>query len=92
VKVVAGVFVPSAFTPNNDGKNDRWTIPFLDPSWGAKVMVFDRTGQLVYQARGVVVDWDGKFKGLPLDTGSFVYYIQFADGKPDLKGTLTLIH
>ena len=54
-------------------------------------MVFDRTGQLVYQARGVVVDWDGKFKGLPLDTGSFVYYIQFADGKPDLKGTLTLI-
>lgn len=91
VKVVAGVFVPSAFTPNNDGKNDRWTIPFLDPSWGAKVMVFDRTGQLVYQARGVVVDWDGKFKGVPLDTGSFVYYIQFADGKPDLKGTVTLI-
>lgn len=91
VKVVAGVFVPSAFTPNNDGKNDRWTIPFLDPSWGAKVMVFDRAGQLVYQAKGVAVDWDGTLRGMPLDTGSFVYYIRFADGKPDLKGTLTLI-
>jgi gliding motility-associated-like protein len=91
VKVVAGVFVPNAFTPNNDGKNDRWTIPFLDPSWGARVMVFDRAGQLVYQARGVAVDWDGNFKGMPLDAGSFVYFIQFADGKPDLKGTLTII-
>ena len=91
VKVVAGVFVPNAFTPNNDGKNDRWTIPFLDPSWGARVMVFDRAGQLVYQARGVAVDWDGNFRGMPLDAGSFVYFIQFADGKPDLKGTLTLI-
>lgn len=91
VKVVAGVFVPNAFTPNNDGKNDRWTIPYLDPSWGAKVMVFDRAGQLVYQARGVAVDWDGNLRGLPLDAGTFVYYIQFADGKPDLKGTLTLI-
>ncbi len=91
VKVVAGVFVPSAFTPNSDGRNDRWTIPFLDPSWGARVMVFNRTGQLVYQASGVAVDWDGKFKGMPLDAASFVYYIHFADGKPDLKGTVTLI-
>lgn len=91
VKVVAGVFVPTAFTPNNDGKNDHWTIPFLDPAWGARVMVFNRAGQLVYQARGIEVDWDGKYKGLPLDSGMFVYYIQFTDGKPDLKGTVMLI-
>lgn len=91
VKVVAGVFVPSAFTPNNDGKNDHWTIPFLDPAWGARVMVFNRAGQVVYQAKGVAVDWNGHYKGMPLDGGTFVYYIQFGDGKPDLKGTVTLI-
>lgn len=91
VQVVAGVFVPAAFTPNNDGKNDRWTIPFLDPSWGAEVMVFDRAGQLVYRVKGSAVNWDGTFRGLPLDSGVFVYYIRFSDGKPDKKGTVTLI-
>lgn len=91
VKVVAGVFVPAAFTPNNDGKNDRWTIPYLDPSWGAEVMVFDRAGQLMYRVKGAAVSWDGNFRGMPLNPGIFVYYIRFSDGKPDMKGTIALI-
>ncbi|MEQ1678360.1 MAG: gliding motility-associated C-terminal domain-containing protein, partial [Chitinophagaceae bacterium] len=48
VKVVAGIFVPTAFTPNNDGKNDSWRIPYLDPELGATVRVFNRWGQIVY--------------------------------------------
>lgn len=91
VKAVAGIFVPTAFTPNNDGKNDFWTIPFLDPAWGARVMVFSRSGQIVYEVKGAEVRWDGRFRGMPMDSGVFVYYVQFSDGKPDLKGTFSLI-
>jgi gliding motility-associated-like protein len=91
VKVVAGIFIPTAFTPNNDGKNDTWRIPFLDPLVEATVNVYNRYGQLVYQASGSVVDWNGDFKGMPQPSGTYVYLIHFKDGTPDMKGTLNLI-
>jgi gliding motility-associated-like protein len=91
VKVVEGIFVPTAFTPNNDGKNDTWTIPFLDPLFDARVNVYNRYGQLVYQVSGSQVNWNGTFNGMPQASGTFVYLIRFKDGTPDMKGTLTLI-
>jgi gliding motility-associated-like protein len=91
VKVVAGIFVPSAFTPNHDGKNDRWRIPYLDPAFGATVNVFNRWGQLVYHVEGQSVDWDGTVKGQPQASGSFVYYIRFKNGRKQMKGIVTLI-
>ena len=91
IKVVAGIFVPTAFTPNNDGKNDTWRIPFLDPSLGAEVNVYNRFGQLMYHAKGIVVDWDGNYKGILQSTGTYVYTIRFNNGYPDMKGSLLLI-
>ena len=90
VKVVAGIFVPTGFTPNNDGKNDNWTIPFLDPLLGATVTVFNRYGQLVYRVTGSPVNWDGKLDGMAQPSGSYVYMIAFPDHSL-IKGILTLI-
>ena len=91
IKVVAGIFVPTGFTPNGDGKNDRWHIPFLDPSLGATVRVYNRYGQVVYQVESKTVDWDGVFRGRRQATGIYVYYISFKNGRKDMKGTFTLI-
>jgi len=91
IKVVAGIFVPTGFTPNGDGKNDRWHIPFLDPMLGATVRVYNRYGQVVYEVENKTVDWDGSFNGKPQATGTFVYYIRFKNGRKDMKGTFTLI-
>jgi gliding motility-associated-like protein len=92
VKVVDGIYIPTAFTPNNDGKNDSWRIPFLDIGLGADVKVFNRWGQLVYHVSSALVSWDGKLNGQPQATGTYVYLITFKDHKlPDLKGTFTLI-
>jgi gliding motility-associated-like protein len=91
VKVVDGIFVPNAFTPNNDGKNDSWTIPYLSPGLNARVNVYNRNGELIYQASGTIVNWDGTYKGIPQPTGTYVYWINFNDGSPDMKGTLNLI-
>ena len=91
VKVVAGIFVPNAFTPNGDGKNDTWHIPFLDPLLNASVYVYNRFGQIVYHANSETVNWDGNFKGLPQPAGAYVYNIKFKSGYPDLKGTVLII-
>jgi gliding motility-associated-like protein len=92
VKVVAGIFVPSAFTPNGDGKNDVWSIPFLDPSFGADVSVFNRWGQLVYHNVGEIVSWDGTINGIRQAPGAYVYQIIFKKAPfKMMKGILTLI-
>ena len=91
VKLVAGIYVPTAFTPNGDGKNETWKIPFLDPEWGSSVSVYNRYGQRVYYSAGSVVEWNGKFKGLPQPAGTYVYMVNFKTGYPDLKGTVTII-
>lgn len=91
VKVVTGIYVPTAFTPNGDGKNDTWTIPFLDPAFDATVSVFNRYGQLVYHVVNQTVSWDGKINGMPQASGTFVYLVTFKASNLRLKGTLTLI-
>ena len=92
VKVVAGIFVPNAFTPNNDGKNDHWRIPFLDPQFGGVVNVYNRLGELVYHTESAVVDWDGTFKGMPQSAGTYVYHIRFKNlRRADMKGSFILI-
>jgi len=70
------IFVPSAFTPNNDGLND-----FLKPiTFGVKEMqyfrVFNRWGQLVYEGRGDQPGWNGKISGLPQGTGVYVWIVR----------------
>jgi gliding motility-associated-like protein len=91
IRVVGGIYVPNVFTPNNDGKNDSWRIPFLDPVFGATVNVFNRFGQIVYHVTGAFVDWDGNFKGQPQDAGVYIYSIQFRNTAQNLKGSFMLI-
>ena len=91
VKVVQGIFVPSAFTPNNDGKNEKWEIPYLDPSFEAEVSVFNRYGQLVYHVSGDKVSWDGNIKGVAQGSGVYVYIIQSKLFPINMRGTIALI-
>lgn len=92
VKIVTDIFVPTGFTPNGDGLNDRWDIPALQAYPDAYVAVYNRNGEKVYESSGLFKAWDGTFKGLAQASGVFVYFI-----KPDrnsgkvLKGTFMLI-
>lgn len=91
IKVIKGIFVPNVFTPNNDGKNDSWHIPYLDLAFGATVRVFNRYGELVYFSDNAVVNWDGTFKTMPLPGGVYIYHVQFSNGYPDIKGSVLLM-
>lgn len=89
VKVVNDIFVPNAFTPNGDGKNDVWRIPFLDPSLNGEVYLFNRYGQLVYRAAGEIIAWDGMINKKPQPAGVYVYLVKV--GNRRFTGTVALI-
>jgi len=92
VKVIRDFYVPSGFTPNGDGKNDHWRIPFLVSGVKAAVTVYNRWGAIVYQSNDGWADWDGNFKGQPQAAGTYIYLIRFQDASfGTLKGTVTII-
>lgn len=94
VDVFTNLFIPTAFTPNKDGKNDTWEIQGLVMYPTAKVYVFERAGQLVFESSNYgPLFWDGNFKGKLLPIGVYIYMIQLNDEKKTLlKGTLTIIY
>jgi gliding motility-associated-like protein len=70
---------PKFFTPNNDGNNDVWQIPFLRLYPAAEVIIFDRYGKVVYGFGGSGTGWDGKFNSNPLPSTDYWFTISIAD-------------
>ncbi|MBN2778803.1 MAG: gliding motility-associated C-terminal domain-containing protein [Bacteroidales bacterium] len=84
--------IPNAFTPNGDGLNDTWDIENIEMFPSIEVRVFNRWGQVIYQARGGDNPWDGTYDGKVMPTGTYIYLIQtFTDVKPQ-TGTVTIVH
>lgn len=81
----------TVFTPNGDGKNDTWQIKFIELHPQAKVRVFSKTGQIVFDASGYSSDWDGKYNGKNLPTGSYMYIIDLNDGSEPMRGFVDII-
>ncbi|MBL7703478.1 MAG: gliding motility-associated C-terminal domain-containing protein [Ferruginibacter sp.] len=89
------IYVPNAFTPNNDALNDVLK-PFMI---GIKQLVyfriFNRWGELVFETKDVNQGWDGRFKGNPVQSHTLVWMLQGigADNKTyNAKGSTVLIH
>lgn len=93
-KTTPRVFVPNAFTPNGDGKNDYLRPIAVGISKFDYFRIYNRWGQLVYSWTGGETGWDGKIGGREQNTGTFVWLVKATDftGKVFFdKGTLTLI-
>ena len=52
--------IPNAFSPNNDGKNDRWEILEINRFNEARIKIFNRWGVLVYKANPFFGSWNGE--------------------------------
>lgn len=91
IKLFRGIFVPNAFTPNNDGLNDTWNIPALDVYPNFELLVFNRYGEVVFENRNSKKPWNGSFNSGNLPVGAYVYTIKLDDTLPVLKGTVMII-
>lgn len=88
------VFVPSAFTPNNDGRNDILRPIAAGIADIDYFSIYNRWGQLVFTTKVNGKGWDGNINGVLQSTGTFVWSVQATDytGKTYFqKGTVTLI-
>ncbi len=92
---VCRVFVPSAFSPNNDGRNDVFRALGTELVTKIDVQVFNRYGQLVYKSNLVNQSWNGKLQGKDAAIGTYVYIIKYTEGvgtaERTIKGTVTLL-
>ncbi len=88
-----GVEIPSAFTPNGDGKNDVFRIANLTTQHVIEFRVFNRWGQQVYSAENNA-GWNGTFNNVeqPIGTYNYVIKVTFHDGSlKTFTGAVTLI-
>ena len=70
------IFIPNAFTPNGDGKNDIWYIYGVGLR-DVEYMIFDRWGNLLFTGKGQEVGWDGYFKNDLCQIDVYVYKVRY---------------
>ena len=72
------ILLPSAFTPNGDGLNDRYGIsnPFATGEL-LSFEIFDRWGNIVFRTTEPFDKWDGFYKGQAVNPGVFLYKIRY---------------
>ena len=91
IKVFSKLFIPNAFTPNNDRLNDTWKIEPLEAYPSAVLKVFNRYGQMIFSNNGIGKQWDGRYKGTLQPVGAYPYTIDLRNGAPLIKGIVYLV-
>jgi gliding motility-associated-like protein len=83
------IFIPTGFSPNNDGENDSWTITGLEKYPKAVIQVFNRWGQLLFDGGPSNPSWDGYFQGKLLPTADYYFIVDLGTDEK-INGVVTL--
>jgi gliding motility-associated-like protein len=92
----SSIYIPNAFTPNNDGKNDGYRI-FGNCIQLNQLLIFNRWGEKIWETKDMEKEWNGYYKGVLQPSGVYVYWLSYNTmtiqnniGKV-VKGSITLI-
>lgn len=72
------IYIPNAFSPNNDGFNDEFK-PYGKDVLLKKLKIFDRWGGLLFETNQPELGWDGTRAGQPAIAGVYVYLLEYVD-------------
>jgi gliding motility-associated-like protein len=88
------IYIPNAFSPNGDGNNDT----FSPKGYGIvkyEINIFDRWGEELFSSHDFSVQWDGRYKGVPVvkeDAYVWKIFVTGTDGKTrEMCGTVTVL-
>jgi gliding motility-associated-like protein len=96
VDITSNIFIPEAFTPNDDGRNDEFKPSFAFLPSDYKLMIFNRSGFKIFESSDPFKGWNGKLSnGEKAPEGVYVFFITFTSGSGktvDKKGNFSLIY
>lgn len=70
------VYIPTAFTPNNDGINDLFK-PLCFCGIKGELIIYNRYGNIIYRSSALQNGWDGRFKNTKQPNGAYTYYLVY---------------
>lgn len=78
------IYIPNAFSPNNDGINDRFSVFTRDGDQVLILRVYDRWGAVIFQRKDFLSNnpdygWDGTFRGQKMPSGDYLYHLKLID-------------
>ncbi|MFC2116183.1 T9SS type B sorting domain-containing protein, partial [Bacteroidota bacterium] len=84
--------IPTAFTPNADGYNDKWEIEGMIYYPEATMKIFNRWGELIYETKNYLANpWDGTYRGVKVPVDSYHFVLIFTNSNPEITGHVTVI-
>ena len=72
-------FMPSGFTPNNDGNNDRIRPILIGYTKLNYFSIYNRWGELLFNSKNINDSWDGTYKDQKCEMGTYFYTISVTD-------------
>ncbi len=89
------IFIPNAFTPNGDGRNDLFSPILKCAVYNYQLKIFNRWGENIFSATDPASGWNGRYKGERADMGSYIYLVEYnsaiTKSRKTFQGTVTLI-
>ena len=88
------VLLPSAFSPNSDGLNDRFGLITEAAQEINQFAIYNRWGERVFISYKPFDTWDGTYKGRPAEVGTYYYYLKYTCSNGEVfikKGDITLV-
>jgi gliding motility-associated-like protein len=90
------IYIPTAFTPDEDNVNDVWEISNIDQIYPENIVrIYNRWGNLLFESEKGKYEtkpWDGKYNGEQLPVASYYFIIEYNSSKKKADtGTVTIV-
>jgi len=71
------IFIPTAFTPNDDGRNEIFKASSFISYTDFQMQIFNRDGQKIFQSNSMLNGWNGKIKGALSPAGVYIWLLKY---------------
>ena len=87
----SNIIIADLITANADGLNDTWNIMGIENHSDTKVLVFNISGNTVFESSDYDNSWQGSYNGSQLPDGTYYYIVELTTESEVRKGFITIV-